>query len=303
MVARRNLLVGLGAASLGLAAGGGREGLVLLTRAASKTPSKLTNPNKLLAELEASAGGRLGVAVYDLQTRRRYSRRGQERFPMCSTFKLVAAAAVLARVDKGQDELGRRIVYDAAALKPHSPVTEGHVGPPGLTLGQLCEAAVTVSDNAAGNLILQTLGGPAGLTAWIRSLGDATTRLDRWEVELNTAVPGDVRDTTTPDAMLYLLEKLVLGDALSPASRDQLIAWMVANTTGDARLRAGLPAGWRVGDKTGSGENRTTNDIAVVWPPGRKPLVICAYLTEGPARNDARNKVLADVARIVAAGL
>lgn len=303
MVGRRNLLMGLGAAGLGLAAGGSREGLARLAGARSETPEKLTNPVKLLADLEASSGGRLGVAVYDLQTRRRYSHRGQERFPMCSTFKLVAAAAVLALVDKGQEELGRAVVYPTSALKPYSPVTEDHVGPPGLTLAQLCEAAVTVSDNTAGNLILQAVGGPEGLTAWIRSQGDKTTRLDRWEVELNSAIPGDVRDTTSPDAMLYLVERLVLGGALSPASRDRLAGWMVANTTGDKRLRAGLPAGWRVGDKTGSGDNRTTNDVAVVWPPGRKPLVISAYLTGGPKENDARNAVLASVGRIVAAAL
>ncbi|WP_374345757.1 class A beta-lactamase [Phenylobacterium sp.] len=303
MVARRNLLVGLGASGLGLAAGGGREGLALINRASCETPRILTNPDRLLADLERDSGGRLGVAVYDLQTRRRYSHRGQERFPMCSTFKLVAAAAVLARVDKGQEDLGRRIVYDPSVLKPYSPVTKAQVGPPGMTVADLCAAAVTVSDNTAGNLILEAVGGPQGLTAWVRSLGDKTTRLDRWEVELNTAVPGDVRDTTSPDAMLYLVEKLTLGNALSTASRDRLVGWMVANTTGDHRLRAGLPAGWRVGDKTGSGDNRTTNDVAVIWPQGRKPLIISAYLTEGPAGNDARNAVLASVARIVAGTL
>lgn len=303
MVGRRNLVMGLALTTVGLAAGGSRQGLEWLARAQSATPKTLTDPTKLLAQLEARSTGRLGVAVLDLETGRRYSHRGDERFPMCSVFKWTLAACVLARVDKGQEDLGRRIVFDRSDLQPHSPGTEGHVGPPGMTLAALCEAAVTLSDNAAANLLLKTVGGPSGLTAWLRSQGDKVTRLDRWETALNSALPGDARDTTSPDAMIYLLNRLTQGQALSPASRTQLNAWLAANTTGDARLRAGLPAGWRTGDKTGSGDRGTTNDVAVITPPGRRPLLVAAFLTGGPSSNDARNAILADVGRVVVAAV
>ena len=158
-----------------------------------------------------------------------------------------------------------------------------------------------MSDNTAGNLLLDSFGGPAGLTGYLRSLGDLVTRLDRWETALNEAVPGDPRDTTTPLAMLETLRKLLLGDALSSASREQLIAWLIANKTGDKRLRAGVPAGWRVGDKTGSGERNTANDVAVIWPPGRPPIIAAAYYTQSRASDDERNAVIAEIGRIAAA--
>jgi hypothetical protein len=180
------------------------------------------------------------------------SHRGDERFALCSTFKLLAAAFVLARVDRNEESLTRRIAYARDYLVDYSPITEKHIGE-GLTLGDICEAAVTVSDNTAGNLLLDSFGGPAKLTAYLRSLGDRVTRLDRREPELNEVRPGDPRDTTAPVAMLEILRKTVLGTALSASSRKQLIAWLVANKTGDKRLRAGVPRGWRVGDKTGSG--------------------------------------------------
>ena len=171
-----------------------------------------------------------------------------------------------------------------------------------MTLAELCEAAITLSDNTAGNLLLASFGGPAGLTAFVRALGDEMTRLDRIEPELNEATPGDPRDTTTPAAMLENLRRLVLGDALSGASREQLTAWLVANKTGGKRLRAGLPPEWRVGDKTGGGGNGATNDIAVAWPPGRPPIIVSAYFGESSASLDARNAVLASIGRIAAEG-
>jgi len=249
------------------------------------------------AAIEAATGGRLGVSVLDLAGRRNLSWRASERFPMCSTFKVLAAAAVLARVDRGAEQLDRRIAYSKADLVPYSPVTETHAGD-GMTLSAICEAAVTVSDNGAGNLILRTLGGPEGLTAWLRSIGDGTTRLDRWETALNEAGPGDPRDTSTPQAMTRTLKRLLTGRVLSPASRDQLASWMMACQTGGRRLRSGLPAGWRVGDKTGSGENGTTNDVAVAWPPGGRPLLICAFLTGARSDPPAREAALAEVARV-----
>jgi beta-lactamase class A len=169
-----------------------------------------------------------------------------------------------------------------------------------MTVGELCEAAITVSDNTAGNLLLASFGGPAGLTAYIRSLGDPMTRLDRNEPTLNEATPGDVRDTTTPAAMLGLMRQLLLGTALSPASRERLVGWLVANTTGNARLRAGAP-GARVGDKTGTGAHGTTNDVGIIWPPGREPILVAAFLTNTPREGAANEAILASVGRLAVA--
>lgn len=255
---------------------------------------------RALADLEQRHGGRLGVAVLDTAAANLLAHRGDQRFALCSTFKFLAAAFVLARVDRNEESLSRRIVYAKDSLVTYSPITEKHVGEGGLTVGEICDAAVTLSDNTAGNLLLDSFGGPAGLTAYMRSLGDSVTRLDRRETELNEAKPGDPRDTTTPVAMLEVLRKTVLGTALSASSREQLTAWLVANKTGDKRLRAGVPKGWRVGDKTGSGANNVTNDIAVIWPPGRAPIIVAAYYAEARASEDERNAVLAEVGRLAA---
>lgn len=255
-----------------------------------------------MADLEVRAMGRLGVAMLDTATMTRLLYRADERFPMCSTFKVLATALVLARVDRGEEDLQRRIVVTRGNLVPYSPVTEARVGGSGMSLAELCAAAITWSDNTAANLLLASFGGPAALTAYARSLGDPITRLDRTEPALNEATPGDPRDTTSPAAMLGNLHKLVLGDALSAPSRQHLTNWLLASTTGDARLRAGLPDDWRVGDKTGSSLNGVANDIAVAWPPGRAPLIVTAYLAESMAAPEERDAVLADVARgIVAA--
>lgn len=253
-----------------------------------------------LAALERRHGGRLGVAVLDTGSGRRIGHRIDERFAMCSTFKLLAAAAVLARVDRGVESLERRVVFGKDTLVAYSPATSRRVGAPGMTMAELCHAAITMSDNTAGNLLLHSLGGPAGWTAYARSIGDGTSRLDRIETELNEARPGDPRDTTTPAAMLANLQALLLGTALSAASREQLAGWLRANTTGATRLRAGLPPGWRVGDKTGSGDHAVTNDVAIVWPPQRKPLLVTAYYAESTIDADQRNAVLAEVGRIAA---
>jgi len=229
--------------------------------------------------------------------------RQDEHFPMCSTFKLLLAGAVVARVDAKQEELGRRIRFGKSDLVTYSPTTEKHVGGEGMTVAELCEAAVTLSDNTAANTLLATLGGPEGLTAYVRKLGDATTRLDRNEPTLNTAEPGDVRDTTTPQAMLADLQHLALGDVLTPASRDVFIGWLVANKTGDTRLRAGLPKSWRIGDKTGTGARGTANDVAIAWPSGRAPILIATYLTGSTADEAGRSATLAGVAKAVAVGV
>jgi beta-lactamase class A len=254
-----------------------------------------------LIDLERKSGGRLGVAMLDTGSGQSLVHRADERFPMCSTFKFFAASAVLARVDRREDSLDRRIPFTKADLLEYAPVTTPRVGEGGMPLGDLCEAAVTMSDNTAANLMLATFGGPKGLTAYARSIGDRVTRLDRNEPTLNEATPGDPRDTTSPAAMLNTMKTLLLGSALTPGSREKLTAWLVANKTGNARLRAGIPAGWRVGDKTGTGNHGATNDIGILFPPNRKPILVAAYLTESNAATAVREGVLADVGRIVAA--
>jgi beta-lactamase class A len=269
----------------------------LLSRRAGADDAEFALSRELDA-LERRHGGRLGVAI--LHGANGIGRRTNERFALCSTFKFLAAAHVLARVDRGEESLSRRVVYSKSDLVTYSPTTGKHVES-GLTIGEICEAAMVLSDNTAGNLLLDSFGGPAGLTSFARAFGDTVTRLDRRETELNEATPGDPRDTTTPLAMLELMRKIVLGDALSASSREQLIAWLVANKTGDKRLRAGVPTGWRVGDKTGSGSNGAANDIAVIWPPARAPILVAAYYAEARATDDERNAVLAEVGRLAAA--
>lgn len=250
-------------------------------------------------EIEAAGGGRLGVAIRDTGSGHEYVHRGDERFPLTSTFKMLAAAAVLARVDQGVEQLSRRVVVQPADIVTYSPVAQPRVGGAGMTMAELCEAAVAISDNAAGNLLLRSFGGPAGLTAYLRTLGDPVTRLDRWETELNEAAPGDPRDTTSPLAMLRTMEKLTLGKALSPASREQLVAWLLANKVGATRLRARLPAGWRIADKTGAGGNGTNNDVGVLWSPGGKPVLVTCYLTGSTADGAGRDRAVADVGQLV----
>lgn len=255
-----------------------------------------------LEKIEKERGGRLGMAFVDTQTGKSASYRAEERFPMCSTFKLLAAAAVLSRVDGGQDRLDRRLHFDAADVVANSPVTKNKSGPEGMTLAEICQAAMTFSDNTAGNLMLATLGGPKGLTAYARFLGDTVTRLDRIEPELNEALPDDPRDTTSPAAMLSNIRMLTAGNILRPASREQLIAWLIGNKTGDARLRAGLPRDWRVGDKTGTGERGTANDVAAIWSsPDRAPMFITVYLTGDASDSKHQSATIASVASAIAA--
>ena len=253
-----------------------------------------------LAALERRYGGRLGVAILDTGNGRRYGYRADERFLMCSTHKVLAVGAVLARVDRGVEQLDRRVVFGSDVVLSWAPVTSHHVGAPGMSVAELCEATITVSDNTADNLLLKSLGGSAAVTAFARRLGDPLSRLDRTEPELNVGSPGDLRDTTTPDAMLGGLRTLLLGDALSVASRDRLVAWMRACSTGVDKLRAGVPGNWQAGDKTGSGANGESNDVAIFWPPQRKPLLVTAYYVNPAVSGEERATVLAEVGRIAA---
>ena len=256
------------------------------------------DPVVSLTALEREHGGRLGVAVLDTGSGRRIAHRGDEHFLICSTFKLLLVAAVLKRADRGAEALDRRIVFDKNALLEYAPMTQQHAGPPGMTVAQLCKAAIMWSDNTAANLLLASVGGPTVVTQFARSLGDQFTRVDRIEPTLNPY------DTTTPNAMLADMHKLLLGDALSKSSRETLTQWMVDCQTGLQSLRAGMPTGWHVGDKTGQWDghgSHANNDIAIVWPPHRKPLLVTAYYMANTAEVAARKAVLADVGRIVAA--
>jgi beta-lactamase class A len=254
--------------------------------------------------LEKRSGARIGLAAIDTGSARSLFNRESQRFMMCSSFKLSLAAAVLARVDKGAEQLGRVIHYGKAQLLPVSPATTRNLAT-GMTIRDLCEAICIYSDNTGANLLLAEMGGPAQLTRFWRGLGDETTRLDRTESALN--VPDGDRDTTTPAAMLDDLKAMLLGDALSPASRALLLTWMHANTTGGQMLRSGLPLDWQVGDKTGHWISSTdlnaaaVNDLAIITPPGRKPILAVALTRGGSPDDDTRVKVLADIGRILAA--
>jgi beta-lactamase class A len=282
----------------------GLAAILTAIRARADAPDRLDAlqaANERITAIEAREGGRLGVAVLDAAGGVMLAHRGDERFPMCSTFKLLAAAAVLARVDAGADGLGRRVTYGPADLLSYAPVTKAHVGEGGMALGDLCAAAIDWSDNTAANLVLETIGGPEGFTRFARGLGDPVTRLDRNEPSLNSALPGDERDTTTPMAMARDIKAVLLGDRLGESSRRQLEAWLIADKVGGKRLRAGLPPDWRVGDKTGSGDNGTANTIAILRPPGRPPLLAAVYYTGSSAPTEARNDVHKQIGALIAA--
>ncbi len=286
---RRSFLAALTVAALSLPA-----------RAAPSTEERLALANKRLADMEAREGGRLGVFVRDTATGATIEHRADERFPMCSTFKLLAAAAALKRVDQGAERLDRKIAYGPSDLLEYAPVAKAHVAEGGMTVADLCAAAIDWSDNTAGNLILESIGGPAGFTEFARSLGDAVTRLDRNEPTLNESLPGDERDTTSPRAMAGTMQKVLVGDALSDASRSQLQTWLIGDKVGDKRLRAGLPPSWRIGDKTGTGDRGSTNAVAIIWPPGRAPLIATVYYTGSSASVDARNAVHKEIGALIA---
>jgi beta-lactamase class A len=250
-----------------------------------------------LAMLERRYGGRLGVAILDTGSGRRESYRDGERFLMCSTFKLLLVAAVLQRVDAGKERLDRHVVFGKDALLDYAPTTKQYVGPPGMSVSALCEAAITLSDNTAANLLLKEVGGPHAVTAYARALSDENTLLDRYEPALNPI------DTTTPKSMLEDMRQVLLGDRLSRSSRELLLRWLVACQTGLQSLRAGMPKDWRVGDKTGQWDGNgkgANNDIAIVWPPNQKPVLVTAYYMNHTTDPSTRKAVLAEVGRIVA---
>src|SRR2546430_3358381 len=251
-----------------------------------------------ISAIEARIGGRIGVAALDTTNSEHIDYRADERFPMCSTFKFLAAAVVLKYVDDKQEKLEQFVPYDAKEILEYAWVTKEHRKDGGMTLGALCAAAIEQSDNTAGNLLLNAIGGPIGLTNFVRTLGDRVTRLDRIEPELNSAIPGDERDTTTPAAICSDMQRLLLGGTLSEASRRQLEDWLQRNETGAPMIRAGVPKNWIVGDKTGRGSNGATNDIAIMRPPGRAPILLAIYSVGSTATPNDRAASVAELTEV-----
>jgi beta-lactamase class A len=281
---------------------------LLLPAQASQARASCASCSKALADLERQVGGRLGVAVLDTASGRLEGHRLNERFAFCSTFKLVLAAAILREVDQGRLQRDQWVRFGPADVVAYAPITSQHMDQGGMRLLDLAEAVQTTSDNVAANVLLKLLGGPSGFTAILRAAGDRTMRLDRLEPQLNVSDVQDLRDTTTPGAMVRTTASLLTGHWLSPPSQDLLAQWMVATQTGAKRLRAGLPAHWRAGDKTGTGMAPHMpdkyNDVAIAWPPGKAPLVIAAFFETSsphPAMRDQDQAVLAEVGRIAAA--
>jgi beta-lactamase class A len=290
MIERRQFLVGAG-------------GLGLLASApALAAPQGAFGGPRLAArvkELEHRSGGRLGVAVLDTGSRQRFSHRGDERFPLCSTFKFLLAAELLARADRGVVDLDRRVSIRATRLG-NSDFTKSRVGRDA-SLRELAHAIIAISDNDAANLLMAQTGGPAAVTRFARAIGDPVTRVDR--IEPVSDAPSDVTDTTSPAAMAADLERILLGGVLRPASRATFTAWLARTRTGPRRLRVGLPSTWRLAHKTGTGMHGSSNDAGVIWPPHRPPLVVAVYLTGSPLDEGGRDRVIAAVARAVAAAV
>ncbi len=256
-----------------------------------------------LRKLEAGIGGgaRIGLQLTDPFTGYGVAWRAAERFPMCSTFKLLLVGQVLQRADRGIERLDRAVRIPDKTL-PNSPVTRNYSGGT-LPVRELCGAAMTQSDNTAANLLLQSVGGPAALTRFLRASGDAITRLDRYETELNEGAPGDPRDTTTPAAMLDTMRRLTFGKLLAPASRKQLMFWMANTVTGAEKIRKAMPPGWTVGDRTGAGGHNSNNDLALIWPTNRpvtQPLFVTSFVTGGPGDDTlAHNYVHVAVGKLI----
>ena len=255
--------------------------------------------NAELERIEQTLDARIGFAAHNIATGQRWGVNADERFAMSSTFKTLACGALLEQVDEGQLALETEVSFEASELVTYSPVTEQYAGHQPMTLFELCDATMTTSDNTAANLVLQALGGPEAITAFVRSMDDPVTRLDRYETELNEATPGDERDTTTPNAMLATLEKLVLGDVLSDESRQQLEAWMMGNAVADGLFRAAMPFDWIIADRTGAGGYGSRSITAIIWPPEQAPTVVVFYITETEASFEERNAAIASLGEVV----
>jgi beta-lactamase class A len=270
-------------------------GLPLLAAAG---PDRFAALRRAIAALERSAGGPIGVSLLNTKTGERFGHRANDRFPLCSTFKLLLAARLLSGADKGEWAMSDRLPVAKADMLFNAPFTEKRIGG-SASLLELAEAMAVLSDNPAANIALAKVGGPAALTAWLRSLGDTVTRLDRNEPEMNNETPGDPRDTSTPAAMLATSRALVEGRILSPAARRTLFGWMQASKTADTMIRAALPLGWQEANKTGAGSWRARNIVSVITPPGRKPIWVAAYLFAAKSELAERNRQFVPLGRAI----
>ncbi|MBF0176483.1 MAG: class A beta-lactamase [Magnetococcales bacterium] len=266
---------------------------------ASVSAARVDQAQEAIAAVAAKSGGRLGVVALDTGSGGRIALRPTERFAMCSTHKLISAAAILSLVDRGYLKLDQRIPFSQAEVLEYAPIARKSVAAGFMTLEDVCMAAATWSDNTAANLLLGLMGGPAGWTRYIRSLGDETTRLDRSEPDMNSALTGDERDTTTPEAMVQNVIRLLCGKALSDASRERLKGWLLDSPITGTLLRAKLPSDWHVGDKSGSGDNGTRNDIGIMLPPHAAPIAVAVYHTESPLKGASRDLVVAEIGKII----
>ena len=255
--------------------------------------------DSVLEGIEQRIGGRLGVALVDDDGTMLRAYRGDERFAMCSTFKLALSAAVLERVNAGDMALDDVISFGEEDMLGYAPTTREHLAEGQMTIAELAEAISTLSDNTAANLLLEAIGGPEAMTAFFRAHGDDVSRLDRTEPTLNENAPGDERDTTSPEAMAALVQRLMFADDLGDAGREQLAAWAIANQTGDNRIRAGIPEGWTVGDKTGTC-GTAYNDIGIIWPPSGPAFVLTVYIDRPTAEATDIDLAIAEIGELAA---
>jgi beta-lactamase class A len=279
-----------------------RRGLLGLALSAALAPAaEAARGVSALKAIQKRTGGRLGVHVLDTQSGKRLVLDDKSRYAMASTFKLPLAAALLWQVDHGAFPLLHPLAIDKSDLLPNSPILEKAIekGATELTVRDLCGAAVAFSDNAAANILLKAMGGPDALTRFVRSIGDETTRFDRFEPDLNSNLPGDERDTTTPYAMVESMLRIFTQDVLSFGSRALLIDWMTASKTGADRVRKGLPKGWVSSDKTGTGANGAVNDLVMTWPLERRPIIIAVYMSDSKLDTAQLSAAQAEIGQIV----
>lgn len=269
--------------------------LSVITQASAQTNIKLTQAVK---DIESDWQGRIGVYAYDINGSFTFGYRESERFPLCSSFKSLLAAAILQKSQNQLLNLNTPVDFSERELEFWSPITkENHAD--GMTIGQLAQAALQYSDNGATNILLERyVGGPKGMNTFMKSIGDEDFRLDRWELELNTAIPGDERDTSTPKSMARSLGKLSFSNVLSASHRELFHNWLIGNTTGDNRIRAAVPNQWQVGDKTGTcGAYGAASDVAVIWREKASPLVIAIYTHKSEPTAKHSDKIIAEVAK------
>lgn len=264
---------------------------------AANVSAKTNSIEPKFAQLGKETGVNLGISAIDMANNHIIAYQAEKRFPIQSTFKLVLVSAILKESMAHPDLLNQKMTYSKQDLVVWSPITEKHVEE-GMTISELCAATIRYSDNAAANLLMKKLGGPKAVTQFARSIGDKSFRVDNWEDNLNSN-PKDIHDSSTPGAMTQTLQKILLGHVLAPHQREQLFAWMKGNTTGDTRIRAGVPKGWIVADKTGTGDYGISNDIGLIFPPNGAPIVVAIYSNQNKKDAVRRDEVVASAAKMI----